>query len=157
VRWLDPAGWHLTLLFLGSVPREHVPSLVALVDTVAAATSSVRLGISAGGGRVRPQESVAWLAVGTGARDLLAMADRLAAGCPDGITTGAPPKRTRSAHLTIARRADRALVEALAEERHGPLRAAWLAGRIALMRSHLGPGGSRYETVHEAALYAAET
>ena len=28
--WLAPATWHLTLLFLGSVPPEQVPSLVAL-------------------------------------------------------------------------------------------------------------------------------
>lgn len=156
-RWLAPATWHLTLLFLGSVPPEQVLSLVALVESVAAASSPAHLGISGGGGRVRRQEGVAWLAVAAGAREMLTIADRLAAACPDGITIGAPPRRTPSAHLTVARRADGALVEALSEQRHGPLWAAWHADGIALVRSHLGPGGSRYETLHEAALYAAET
>jgi 2'-5' RNA ligase len=149
--------WHLTLLFLGSVPPEHVTDLVALVDTVAAASPSARLRISGGGGRVRRREAVAWLAVDAGAREMLAIADRLAAGCPEGITAGAPPRRTPSAPLTVARRADRALVEALASERHGLLDATWPADRLTLVRSHLEPGGPRYETLHEAALYAAET
>ena len=98
-----------------------------------------------------------WLSVGAGARDVLAMADRLAAACPDGITIGRPPRRTPSAHLTVARRANGVLVDALTEQRHGLLEATWHADRIALVRSHLGPVGSRYETLHEAAMYAAET
>jgi 2'-5' RNA ligase len=157
VRWLDPETWHLTLLFIGSVSPVHVPAVVALVDVVAAASPCIRLGIAGGGGRVRRQEAVAWLDVGAGARDVLAMADRLARGWPDGVTTGGRPRRTPSAHLTVARRADRTLVEAFTEERHGPLGATWLADRVALVRSHLGPAGSRYETLHQTALYAAGT
>jgi 2'-5' RNA ligase len=156
-RWVAPSTWHLTLLFLGSVPPEQVPSLVALAESVAAASPPAHLGISGGGGRVRKQEGVAWLAVAAGAQEMLSIADRLAAACPDGITVTAPPRRTPSAHLTVARRADRALVEALNVQRHGPLEATWHADRIALVRSHLGPRGSRYETLHEAALYAAGT
>jgi 2'-5' RNA ligase len=139
------------------VRAEDVTSLVSLLDTVAATSPPFQAAVSGGGGRVRRQEAVAWLAIASGARELLAIADRLSAGCPDGATTGAPPRRTPSAHLTVARRADQGLVDALAHQRHGPLIATWHVDRMALVRSHLGAAGSRYETLHETALYAPET
>ena len=84
VRWLVPGSWHLTLLFLGSVPVEHVPALIALVDDVASAIGPFEVSIAAGGGRVRDGDGVAWLRVATGAGQVIALADRLAGVLPTG-------------------------------------------------------------------------
>ena len=157
VRWLEPETWHLTLLFLGSVPVGRVPALVSLVDDVAAQSPPVRVTIKAGGGRLRRQDAVAWLTFAGGADRIVALATLLATACPDGITTGPPPRRTPAAHLTVARHADRALLDDLTAQRYGPLRATWSVDRVALVRSHLAPSGAHYETQHEAALYAAAT
>lgn len=154
-RWLPVSGWHLTLLFLGSVEPGRVPELEMLIADVAAAHGQFQVGVAGGGGRVTHGEGVAWLRVGPGAAELIAMVDRLAAMCPPDMTLTSAPRRTPSAHLTVARRAGQALVDDLRDERLGPVRAGWAITALALLRSHLGPGGSRYETLHEAALYAA--
>jgi 2'-5' RNA ligase len=86
---------------------------------------------------------------------MIELAGWLARDCPPGVTRDAPPKRTPAAHVTVARRADDALVEALASEQWGPLAARWTFDRLALMHSHLESDGARYETLHEATLYAA--
>jgi 2'-5' RNA ligase len=151
-RWLPPQTWHLTLLFLGPVPVEHVSTLADLIEETASRTSRARLAVAGGGGRIRGEEAVAWLAVGSGAGHVLGLADDLAARCPDGLTTGPPPRRTPSAHLTVARRADASLIDDLASQGSGPVTATWRSAHLALVRSHLGPGGARYERLHEAPL-----
>jgi len=156
VRWLEPATWHLTLLFLGSVPVARAAELVSLADQVGRANRAFDVTIDGGGGLVRQQDAVAWLAVQDGAGEVIRMADQLLTACPPDVTAGAPPRRTASAHLTVARRAGPELVEALARQRHGRLVAGWSVGRLALVRSHLGREGAHYETLHEATLYAAD-
>ena len=111
-----------------------------------------RVRLDAGGGRVRRGEGVAWLGLSTGAVELIELAAAVAEGCPTDITTGPPPKRTLAAHLTVARKADQALVRALSEQAHGALQAGWTVDRLQLVRSHLEPGGARYETLREATL-----
>ena len=137
------------------MPPDRVPALAGLLETVASGTPVARLEVAGGGGRVRGREAVAWLAIGSGAGHVLVLADELAARCPEGLTNGPPPRRTPSAHLTVARRADADLVADLGQQRLGPLAASWTSDRIALVRSHLGSDGSRYETLEEAPLYAA--
>jgi 2'-5' RNA ligase len=156
VRWLAAPTWHLTLLFLGHVPARHVPELASLLDAIAADTEPFPVTVSGGGGRVRTDDGVAWLRLADGASRFIGLADRLAAACPPDATTGALPRRTPSAHVTVARRADLALVSDLRAEGHGPLRVGWLLARMALLRSHLGPSGARYETLHEVTMYAAD-
>jgi 2'-5' RNA ligase len=155
VRWLATSTWHLTLLFLGWVAVSRVPELVALVDATAADAEAFETAVAGGGGRARDADGVAWLRVAGGAGRVIDLAERLAIACSPAISLGFEPRRTPSAHLTVARRTDRALVDDLRGETRGRLRAAWTADRLALMRSHLGPSGAAYETVHEATLYAA--
>lgn len=152
VRWTEPGSWHLTLLFLGAVAPEHVPDLVALVDGVAAGAAPYRVRVAAGGGRLGPRDGVGWLSLAEGASRLVELAAELARGCPADITLAGPPRPTPLAHLTVVRRADQAVIEALGEQRHGPLEDGWQVGSINLVRSHLGREGARYETLHEAAL-----
>jgi 2'-5' RNA ligase len=82
------------------------------------------------------------------------LSGHLAVDCPHDIAAGPPPRRTPAAHVTVARAADRDLVQDLAADRWGHLEARWQARSMALLRSHLGPGGARYETLLEASLYA---
>ena len=114
-----------------------------MIDEVASRRQPVHAVASRGGGRVRSEE---------GAGDVIETADMLAATCPADVTVGAAPRRTASAHVTIARRVDGELLEALRTRSGGSLRVEWTIDHIALVRSHLGPGGSRYETLHEVPL-----
>jgi RNA 2',3'-cyclic 3'-phosphodiesterase len=155
-RWLAADTWHLTLLFLGAVPADRVPDAIALVDAVATATQGFEVGIGAGGGRDRRGEGVAWLAVDAGAGSVIALAEALAARCPADLTRGAPPSRTPSAHLTVARRVDQALIADLSAARLVRSESTWRADRLVLVRSHLEHEGARYQTLHEAPMYAPE-
>lgn len=152
VRWTSPDSWHLTLLFLGSVLPERVPEVVALADRVAQGSRPYLARVEAGGGRIRRDDGVAWLGLSAGATSLIETADRMAHECPADVTTGAPAKRTRAAHLTVVRRADAAVIEALRAKSHGPLEAEWRIRGIVVVRSHLEPGRARYETLHESTL-----
>jgi 2'-5' RNA ligase len=152
VRWTSPHSWHLTLLFLGSVDPARVAELERLVEDVAARAAPYDVRADDGGGRARERDGVAWLGLSTGGEALIGVADLVVRGCPPAITEGPAPKRTPSAHLTIARRADRDLITALHTAAYGPLGVAWTVERLALVRSHLGPGGASYQTLREATL-----
>lgn len=152
VRWTRPSTWHLTLLFLGSVAPSHVTELEHLVDEVASHVQPYRVWADRGDGRVGEDDGVAWLGLSEGAGELIEAASLAAAACPPDVSGGRPPKRTPSAHLTVARKADEAVVRALRERSCGPLGVGWRVERIELVRSHLEPGGARYETLHESTL-----
>jgi 2'-5' RNA ligase len=151
-RWTSPAAWHLTLLFLGSVEAAQAARAVDIVDAVAASSRAYRVRVEQGGGRVHAREGVAWLRLSAGASELLEYATLAAARCPADLTSGPPARRTPAAHLTVARRADRALVDALRRGTLGAPCVEWTVDRLCLMRSHLEPGGARYETLHEATM-----
>jgi 2'-5' RNA ligase len=154
-RWLPPERWHLTLIFLGSVPLGRVNEVAAAVDRAATRAGPFRVGVAGGGGRERHGEAVAWLPVEEGAGRVIGLAGLLAVDCPSDTEIAGPPRRTPAAHLTVARGADRAAIDDLAAERWGRPEEYWLVDRVALVRSHLERTGARYETLHEAALYAA--
>ena len=150
-RWTDPRSWHLTLLFLGQVEQRRLPQLRALVDAAAAAGDPYHVRADLGDGRHR-DGGVAWLALSEGAGRLIELAAAIAERCPPGVTTGPPPRRTPSAHLTVARKASRATIDALRAHALGPLDVAWEVDRIWLVRSHLAASGAHYQTLHEATL-----
>lgn len=152
MRWTRPAGWHLTLLFLGSVRPERVPELVGLLDGLAVELEPYAVVVRGGGGRAGRGEGVAWLRVEHGAGTLIETARTLARRCPPDITDGTAPRRTPSAHLTVARTAGEPVVSALAQQAHGPLAVRWTISHLDLVRSHLEGGGARYETLHRAPL-----
>ncbi len=152
VRWTRPESWHLTLLFLGSVAPDRVPELQRLVDDVARRRPPYVATVDQGGGRTRGREGVAWLGLSEGAGTLIETATLTAHGCPPDISDGRPPRRTPSAHLTIVRKADEVVVQALRGQALGPLGVSWEIDRLRLVRSFLQAGGARYETLHEATL-----
>ncbi len=150
VRWLRPESWHLTLLFLGSVPSAATAGLISLLDDAAAERQPGVISLAGADGRLQKRGGVAWLQVSRGAARLLTLADRLGQEVASEVGGIVPPKRTPSAHLTVARKVDADVITMLRERRHGSIEASWTSDRMILVRSHLGPDGPRYETLHVA-------
>jgi 2'-5' RNA ligase len=149
VRWVDPAGMHLTLKFLGKVPAERVGAVRAAVGEVAAlhppmALVCAGLGVFPGPGRPR----VFW----AGLTGPLAELGRLAREIELAVEPLGFPREARpfTGHVTLGRaRSTRGVahvVEALVEI--GSLEfGGWTAGEVVLFQSHLHPTGARYEAV----------
>ncbi|CAN5836891.1 RNA 2',3'-cyclic phosphodiesterase [soil metagenome] len=154
-RWLDPMSWHVTLLFLGHVPAAQVPALDSACASVAASWPAFAVDVSRGGGRSRHETGVAWLRVRLGARRVIELAEDLDRAVRCVPLGGAQPRRAPSAHVTVARRAEVALLRALELEVLGSLGIGWQVDRVHLMRSHLDADGARYEVLRAAPLSGA--
>lgn len=142
LRWTDPAGWHLTLAFLGSTDPEGVPEIR---DALARAVDEQpAFELTAGGLGAFPsarRARVAWYGIADAERRLAGLAARVRRE----LDIEAGPFRP---HVTLGRARD---------ERGVDLR-GWLLGteapigrvvvdRVELMRSHIGRGPARYETL----------
>ena len=146
LRWTDPAGWHLTLAFLGWVDASVADDLLARLVAPAAVTEPVTLAAAGLGALPSPRRArVLWygLTDASGAASALAQAIRgtLAPLVPR-VDEGSPFRP----HITLAR----------ARTERGTDMSAWLAGRavpkgavplerVILYRSHLGRGLAQYE------------
>lgn len=156
VRWVDPAGAHLTLKFLGETDRAQVGPLGAALRAVAGRHRPVLLHTGAPGVFPNPRRPrVLWLGL-TGALDRLAALQR---DVDDALAALGFPRETRSfsPHLTLGRVREGARpadVAGVATTLAGVRAAAapLPVERIRLMRSELARGGSRYTTLLEAPL-----
>lgn len=142
LRWIEPAGWHLTLAFLGGTDPGRMPSIEATLAFVAAGHTP--WAASTGGVGAfpsAPRAQVAWY----GVADRDGRLSRLAADLR--VALGIDDAGAFTPHVTLGR----------AIHTRVDLR-AWLAGssapagtlpveRLDLMRSHLGGGPARYETL----------
>lgn len=159
VRWVDPAGAHLTLKFLGSAPASEAPAIGAAIGQAAAAhrpftLHTTGLGVFPHGRAPR----VVWLGVDGAIEELRALqadVERLVA--PLGFPT---ERRAFSPHLTLGRSDKqaspaqlRATGAAVAAGRQPPV-VRWTVGAITLMRSELLRGGARYSAVARHTLTA---
>lgn len=137
VRWTAPEQWHVTLRFLGPVPEGDLPALHAALERLACAHRARPA--TMGPATARLNRSV--LAVPVAGVDDLGAALVEATG-----QLGAPvgPRRF-TAHLTLARGRGRRPVPV--ELVGQVVEATWPVEELALVRSHLGPGGARYETL----------
>jgi 2'-5' RNA ligase len=145
-RWTPPDRWHLTLLFLGAVPRALVPELVDAAGPAVDAAPAMRFRLAGGGrfGSVRHPQ-VAWAGLDGDVVPLTELARRL------GVVAGGlglpVENRPFRPHLTLGRwrprqPADGSLTDRLAGYR-GP---EWPADEVRLWESRLG-APSRYELV----------
>ncbi|MEO7664491.1 MAG: RNA 2',3'-cyclic phosphodiesterase [Candidatus Limnocylindrales bacterium] len=154
IRWVQMAGLHLTIRFLGPTPPDRIPEIRAAVDAVTAdhARFAVRLA-GAGAFPEAGRPRALWIGISEGVDGLAAIAGdletRLAAA---GWQMERRPYRP---HVTVARtdgiRVGPVAATILAEVA-SVLDVGFEADRIVLYRSHLGSGPGRYEPLHSAAL-----
>ena len=144
LRWTDPDGCHLTLGFLGLVAPHHVNSLTRAIGGVAAAHRPMRVETGRLGAFHRPGNAqVLWYGVADPDGALSTLAADLARAL--GL---AADDRYRP-HITLARARRRSvdlrgwIEEASAGAPSGQLD----VDAIRLMRSYLGRGPARYETL----------
>jgi len=142
LRWTDPEGWHVTLAFLGETDAAAVPKIADRLAGVAAsneATTSRTGGLDAFPTRARAR--VAWY----GVVDPDGRIATLAADVSRALDLDAT-QRLRP-HLTLARaRGDHVDLRSWLGSASAPA-GSLLVDRIELMRSHVGEGPVRYETV----------
>lgn len=147
LRWTEPSQWHLTVAFLGGTKPALLDGVRNAVGAVAAEAHPFTLRLSGTAGTFRGGVLWAGLEEAPMLAELAgALHDRLA---PLGFDLGDEPFQ---GHLTLARasRGDHRTTE-VAERYRGP-RSPWTVRGVALMRSRLGIGGSRYTTTQRWAL-----
>jgi 2'-5' RNA ligase len=144
--WTRPGGWHVTLAFLGDVASDQVPDVEGTVGQAVAASDVGPLRCQLGEPD-RFDTRVLFLTVeddpAGGIADLggSIQAAIEAAGLP--VT-----RKPVHPHLTLARASRRgATVTDAVTAAVAPVTGEWEADEVVLVRSHLGGGPARYETV----------
>jgi 2'-5' RNA ligase len=144
------ASLHLTLAFLGERSEEEAAAVGALLAGVARPVRALTLGEALWLPRRRPQVLAVRVDDGDGA--LTAMQGALAEALAGAIGFDAGD-RPYLPHVTVARvrgRVERSLRDAAAAPPAGS--GAFQAEAVALVRSHLGRGPARYETLERVEL-----
>jgi 2'-5' RNA ligase len=159
VRWVASSNLHVTLKFLGEQDEALVSPLHEALESVAARHASIAIETTEVGAFPnfrRPR--VVWVGM-TGERALQSLAGDIdRALTPLGIPAEA---RAFQAHLTLGRvkselrPADATTLAAAAKSCRGAR--AFALRTVDLMRSELGPGGSRYSVVAAVPLHARGT
>ncbi len=154
IRWVEPAGLHVTLAFLGEVPSERV---AAVVDLGAVPLPHPPFGLSLSVAGVFPPSGaprVIWTGPGQGGDEVRRVA-RLLWRRLDGAGLGSGPGRFEP-HVTLGRvrraraGAARRLRGLAAGSKLPEIR--WQVDRVSLYESRLGPGGSTYHRLAAVAL-----
>lgn len=144
LRWTDPAGWHLTLAFLGWVPPERLGPIQQALAAAATLVGPFPLALTGTAGSFRSGALWAGLAEQAALHRLAEEVN----GALESVVEMPEKGRVFRPHLTLARTRGRATAEAAQAARgyEGPL-LAWTVERVVLMRSHLSKAGARYEVV----------
>lgn len=151
VRWVEPVQVHLTLQFLGNVVSTHIPSLIAaLAPAVATHDALLLRADTVGAFPSTDAPRVLWLGL-RGADDgvhALQQAVTEAVRAVEGVVADRKPFRP---HLTLGRverlHRDGPGIATIAATLDRPIHVpptAWPVESVALIRSVLGAGGSRY-------------
>jgi len=145
LRWCPPDQWHLTLQFLGPVPR-----LTPVVGALARATGDreafpFRLG-GAGAFPTPNRARVVWVGAAEGRDDIVALAGAVAAALgPVGHETEGRPFRP---HLALARlREPGNFGPVLAAIGSAPVGEAFTVGEVVLYESRLSAQGPTYSVL----------
>jgi 2'-5' RNA ligase len=163
VRWVQPTQAHLTLQFLGNVVSAHVPSLVAAVAPAVAAHDALFLRAGEVGAFPSVESPrVLWLGL-RGADDRLLALQRSVAEAVRTIEGVVADRKPFRPHLTLGRVArqhrDAPGLAAIAVALSRPVAmppAGWSVESVALIRSVLGAGGSRYTVLERFPLRNGE-
>lgn len=151
VAWVPRDNLHLTLRFLGEQSEERLADALVALESVAEGGEPFTLGLHGLGafpGLERPR--ILWVGVAEGALAARELQARLESGLTE---RGFPPEaRPWHPHLTVGRVFDErrwrreatpALRQAVAQAGNRPVARLSITA-ISLMKSDLGPGGSRY-------------
>ena len=139
LRWSAEDQWHVTLQFLGEGDSE------AMRDRLAAVRWTTRpLDMKLGPEVTLLNREVVCLPAAAPGLDKLAR--------QVGEVTGVRRTNRFKGHLTLARARNKVPKATLEALKGTPFEAAWTAENVALVRSAMTSGGSRYETVAEFAL-----
>src|SRR5262245_42388623 len=152
VRWVHPEGIHLTLKFLGEVPSPRLPEIVRALESALRDRQAPILGLGSTGAfpnARRPR--VLWVGIdetGTALGAIVGAVEEAMAGLG-----WEREGRAFQPHLTLGRVRENAPPgasggpgPAFVAARLPPAEAL-RHSRVALMQSHLGPGGARYESL----------
>ncbi|MEW6232590.1 MAG: RNA 2',3'-cyclic phosphodiesterase [Chloroflexota bacterium] len=157
VKWVAPQGIHLTLKFLGQVPRARVQAIVDALRNACRGGDPFELSLAGAGCFPSPQSPrVLWVGL-EGDLERLASLQQAVEGAL--VKLGFPPEdRPFQPHLTLGRVRETAGKE---ERRRLGLAARALPGMegtkvpvaaVSLIRSHLRPEGAVYEKLAELPL-----
>ena len=154
LRWVDAAGLHVTLKFLGEVAEDRLSALTDALRATVASHAALALAVAGLGGFPslgRPR--VLWAGIPTGVAEL----GRLAAALERALAPlGFPPEsRPFRSHVTIARvRSPRGTGRIAAAIRAGGDVdfGRWTATDVVLFQSRLRPSGAVYEPLARFAL-----
>jgi len=152
VRWVRPEGIHLTLKFMGDIQAEMAERILVALPPAAAQFPPFELSISGLGVFPNPRRPrVLW----TGVHGDLETLAALQLAVDDAVGKLGLPKEQRSfnPHLTLGRvKRDvpegllRKIGEIVADGEF-PGAPPWTADTVNLMRTELGPGGSKHYLV----------
>ena len=151
-RWVEPSKLHLTLVFLGPTDPVRVTHVATAMEGVGRAHERFSVATGDGGGRASQRRGgVAWLRLAAGASEVARLALELDAAIGSAVYDECHMPRP---HLTVARGISEEALGALRgwSAENAPLR--WMVDRLALLRSHTGPPGSRYDELATADLIA---
>ncbi len=153
-RWVDPAGVHLTLKFLGEIPAARIGEVSSAMDEVAIRAEPVKLRFEGVGAFPSPRRpSVIWVGIESGPR-LRLLQDALDRRMAEfGVTREPRPFRP---HVTLGR-VDRDSGPGEFREFEKQVRSLRLdreigISQIDLMESRLRGDGPEYHRVHVARL-----
>ncbi|HZT57942.1 MAG TPA: RNA 2',3'-cyclic phosphodiesterase [Pyrinomonadaceae bacterium] len=146
--WEKPEKIHITLKFIGEVEASRVEELARAAERAAATVEPFELTINAPGAfPPHGPPRVLWL----GVEDPSARLSKLQRALEDEASRAGFPREQRpfKPHLTLARiRAPQGARELAAAHRETPFGPqSFDVSELVLMRSELGPGGSRYDAV----------
>ena len=151
--WPRPEGLHITLKFIGEVEAPRVEALSRAAATAVEGFKPFRLSVEESGTfPPRGSSRVLWLGVKDESGQLARLQGRLEQECEAAGFT--PEPRAFKPHLTVARlrtpKDALALSEAHRRTQFGPYH--FEGTELLVIRSQLGPGGSRYPPLSRHAL-----
>lgn len=153
-RWYAPEDYHVTLKFLGDVPKERQPDLVAAGEAIAPEMSPFTLTLAPPGAfPEQGRKRIFWMGVRRSA-EISSLAARIDSACRE---LGYPrEQRSYTPHITVARlgrgkgRESDGCIPVVVDERLFPI---WQAERFVLMQTlppekRANGAKARYNIVH---------
>jgi 2'-5' RNA ligase len=152
VRWVSPAGIHLTLKFLGDVSSERVPEITQAIERGCHSSAPFRISLSVAGFFPNAQRlRVVWVGVGGDVQMLLQL-QRAVESELDALGF-APEGRGFQPHLTLARMRDYAraadreeMAKRISSVQVDTRSEMWVR-EVHLIRSELRPTGAVYTSL----------